>query len=201
MKLLLARHGETEWNRAGRIQGLSNQQLNAVGRRQAEELALRLKEAPLAAVYSSPLRRALETAELIAEHHKLPVITLDGLKEMDAGELDGLTYQETRERYPDFMATWTTNAMSAVMPGGESILQLQERAWQATSWLLTHHPNETVVAVSHNFTILSIISWALGLPLANFRKLRCDPASLTVLELGEDWSSLERLNDRCHLSP
>ena len=104
--ILLARHGETEWNREGRFQGHADPPLNATGRAQAAELAAGLKGVELAAVYSSPLRRALETAELVAAEHGLEPVAVDALREVDVGFWEGLTRPEVEARFPEQLARW-----------------------------------------------------------------------------------------------
>lgn len=197
-KIVLIRHGETAWNQEGRVQGLTDTSLNDTGVRQAESLALALKEERLNAIYSSPLRRALDTARVIAEQHGLQVQVEDDLREMDVGDMDGLTYKELRERYADFMKEWSENVSTLKMPGGEHISELQERAWQTIQDIVSKHPGATVAVVSHNFVIQSIICKALDLTLTNFRRLRQDLASMSVLEFGERGPVLLSLNERCY---
>ncbi|HEU0337127.1 MAG TPA: histidine phosphatase family protein, partial [Gaiellaceae bacterium] len=98
--VLLARHGETDWNREGRFQGHADPPLNDLGRAQARELADRLAREPLAAVYASPLRRAYETAEIVAATHDLPLRSVAGLREVDVGSWSGLTRSEIEARFP-----------------------------------------------------------------------------------------------------
>lgn len=200
MKLILVRHGETQMNRDGRIQGHHDLSLNETGLRQADQVARTLlKEAPFT-LYSSPLARALETAQVISKAIGAPVAQLDGLKEVDAGNLEGLTGQEMRQRFPEFMRAWHQDAGSAQMPGGESLAQLQVRAWDAIIAILQDNTDGKAVAVTHNFTILTIICKVLGLPLASFRRLKVDLGSLTTLEMTGSEAFVVSLNDRCHLS-
>ncbi len=98
--ILLARHGETDWNRDGRFQGWADPPLNARGRAQAEALADQLRHTPFDAVFSSDLRRARETAEIVAAPHEVPVVTDQGLREIDVGSWSGLTRSEIEERFP-----------------------------------------------------------------------------------------------------
>ena len=99
--LVLVRHGETDWNRQRRFQGHADQPLNDAGRSQARELAGRLRDEPVTALYTSPLRRASETAQILASGFGLEARTLDALLEIDVGAWEGLTVDEVRERYPD----------------------------------------------------------------------------------------------------
>lgn len=199
MRLLLVRHGETERNREGRVLGQGNQSLTEEGRRQAVALAQALSRESVTALYSSPLKRAVETAEIIGDKLGLPVQVVADLAEVDAGALDGLNSQEMRARYPNFMALWDCDPGSAVMPGGESLAQVQQRAWLSVQSFLREHPEANVVAVSHNFTIGTLVCKALGLPLASIRHVRVDLGSISVVELREGRSRVVLLNDRCHL--
>lgn len=199
MRLILVRHGETQWNRENRVLGHADIELNEEGWRQAQRLALALKEEKVAAIYSSPLRRARETAQEMARFHPGEVRIDDAFKEMDAGELDGLTYEEMRERHGEFLREWMRDASSLIMPGGESLEQLQQRAWQGVERLVQRHQREVVIVVSHNFTILCIICKALGLGLSQFRRLRLNVASISSLNFGARGISLLLFNDICHL--
>lgn len=199
MRLILVRHGETMWNRENRVLGQNEVELNETGRKQAERLALAFKDEKVAAIYCSPLRRARETAEEIARFHELPVVADDALMEIDAGELDGLTFDEMRERYGEFLEQWLRDATAIAMPGGESMGQLQQRAWAGVERIVSAHPDETVIVVSHSFAIQSIICKALGMALSNFRRLRLNVGSLSILDFGKRGTRLVLFNDTCHL--
>jgi len=199
MRLILARHGETMWNRENRVLGHTEIELTEKGRKQAERLALALKDEKVTAIYSSPLRRARETADEIARFHHLEVVPDDALKELDAGELDGLTFGEVMARYGDFLKDWLEDIPSLRMPGGESMAELHERAWAAVERIVNHHPDGVVILVSHSFAIMSIISRALGMSLSNFRRLRLSVASISILNFGKRGTSLLQFNDTCHL--
>lgn len=199
MRLILVRHGETQWNRENRVLGHTEIELNEEGRRQAERVALALREEEVAAIYCSPLKRARETAEAIARFHRVGLEVDGAFKEMDAGELDGLTYEEMRDRYGDFLREWIRDASALRMPGGESLAQVQHRAWQGVEGIIDRHPQGVVIVVSHNFAILCIICRALGLDLSQFRRLRLNVASISTLNFGGLGIHLELFNDTCHL--
>lgn len=204
MRLLLIRHGETESN-AGRLAlGQADVPLNDRGVAQAAALAARLSgESPyghIDAIYSSPLQRAQATAAPLSAALGLAVETLAGLIEMDIGELEGLSFPEVRERYPDFIHLWLSEALAdAVMPGGESLAQVQERAWVAVESVRARHEGDTVACVTHNFVILTLLCRALEVPLARFRSLRHDLGAVSCLELGPERATVVSMNDGCHL--
>ena len=199
MKLILARHGQTEDNRLGNIQGVGSAPLNEMGRRQAAMLARALRADAPFALYSSPLRRAMETAQAVAELAGVEIVTDDGLTEMDVGEFDGLSGSQLRERFPEVMRMWDQDAAHAIMPGGESLSDVRDRAWQTVERLAERHPSDNVVAVTHNFTIQTIICAALGMPLNNFRRLRVDLASITRLDVSGDRVTQVSINETQHL--
>jgi len=200
MRLILVRHGETDTNKARLALGQADVELNEHGRWQAQRLALSLKDEAIGAIYSSPLKRALATAEPIASSHGLEVQVDEGLIEMDIGEMEGLTFQQVGERYPHFLQAWLGGqAAYEAMPGGERLLDVQERAWQAIERIRQRQEQGTVAAVTHNFVIITLLCRVLGLELANFRRLRHSVAAKSVLEMGRDRIIVVSFNDTCHL--
>jgi broad specificity phosphatase PhoE len=200
MRLVLVRHGETEHNRGQITLGRADVPLNERGRMQAEALGASFPVAP-DAIYASPLVRASETAGRIAAATGVPVTIEDALIEMDVGEMEHLTPAELRERYPDFLALWrlSPEVADARMPGGETLAEVQERAWSAVERMRLAHGDGTVVAVTHNFVILTLLCRGLGLPLSNFRRLRQALAAKSVLDVRADFATLLQLNDDAHL--
>jgi broad specificity phosphatase PhoE len=144
--VLLVRHGETDWNREHRWQGWADVPLNELGRRQAAELAARLREVGLDAVYSSDLRRAFETAELVAAERGLRVIADPGLREIDVGSWSGLTRAEIDER---FGGVWPADA--------ETDDAHAARVRGAAARILREHPGGTVLLVTHGGTIRALL--------------------------------------------
>ncbi|MCE2404707.1 MAG: histidine phosphatase family protein [Dehalococcoidia bacterium] len=199
MRLILVRHGETEWNREGRFQGQSPVGLSEKGIRQARETAKALVAMKPTAIYSSPLTRAMMTANEIGKAVSLEVTPLEGIKEVHLGEMEGITGREMRDRFSQFYATWRRDPSQAVFPAGESMRQLQERAWNAIIGLERAHPNGAVVAVSHNFAIRTILCRFMGLPLSRFHRLRVDLASVGVLQTNGSNRQMLAMNERCHL--
>ena len=167
---------------------------------QARLVAKALLPMKPAALYSSPLPRSLMTAEEISRELFMPVIPVDGIKEVNLGELEGITGQEMRTRYAHLYATWRRDPSQVVFPGGESMLELQERAWRATGEIERAHPRDAIVAVSHNFAIRSILCRFLGLPFSQFPRLRVDLASITVIQANARSRQLLTINDKCHFS-
>ena len=201
MRLFLVRHGETESNRLGLALGRADVPLNDRGRWQARRLARALASEALAAVYSSPLSRALDTARAIAHEHGLQVQIEQGFIEMDIGETEGLPFADVRSRFPGFLEVWASaQGPAQAMPGGERLIDVQARAWETIQTIASRHPEEVACVVTHNFVILSILTAVLGIELVNFRRLRHSVGAISVLDLRPDRARLLRLNDTCHLN-
>lgn len=199
MRLILVRHGETIWNEEGRIQGFTNIGLSERGKEQIKKVAQALSKERVTAIYSSPLKRAMDTAEAIAQFHDLEVIPDPDLREINVGDLEGLSLEELRNNHSDFLEEWKEGKGSLSMPGGESLEEVQERAWRAIQRITVKHPEGVVIVVSHVFTILTTICRALKLELPCFRRLRQDVGAISILHFGEQGTSLVLFNDTCHL--
>jgi broad specificity phosphatase PhoE len=200
MDLILIRHGETEWNRVGKCQGFSDTELNNNGREQIRELAKSLMNEPISAVYSSDLKRALDTAKAIAHHHKLTVEVDTDLREMNQGDFEGLTFVEIRERYAPILSEWVDNPNVVKLPGGESLKELQERAWRAIERIYIRHKNQTVVAVSHNLTITTLLCKFKGIGLEEFRSFKLKAASKNIILFRNGHFNVNVLNYISHLT-
>jgi probable phosphoglycerate mutase len=202
MHILLIRHGETAHN-AGRIAlGRQDVPLNERGLAGANAIARAYGNGAhdISAIYSSPLQRTRSTAAPLAEALGLDVQVEDGLIEMDIGELEELSFPEVRERYPAFIQQWMSDACGdARMPGGETLAEVQERAWRAIESIRDRHADQTVAVVTHNFVILTTLCRILHIPLSGFRHVRQDTAAVSLLELTPDRNATIRLNDACHL--
>jgi broad specificity phosphatase PhoE len=158
---MLARHGETEWNRVGRWQGHADPPLNATGRRQAEALAEQLDGDGIAAVYSSDLQRASDTARIVAARLGLDVREEPALREIDVGSWSGLTREEVRERYPAGFARWLAGEIGH---DGETREELTTRVVRAVEAIAAAHPGEHVLVVTHGGAIRAIRRHAAGDP-------------------------------------
>jgi probable phosphoglycerate mutase len=168
--LLLARHGESDWNRERRWQGHADRPLTERGREQARALAERLAEIRLDAVYSSDLLRARATAEAVAGPRGLEVRVVPDLREVDVGSWSGLTRDEARERFPDAYARWLDGG-----PGwrdGESYEAMSERILGAVGRIVGEHPDGRVLVVSHGGPIRAVHATALGMDVHAYRRLR-----------------------------
>jgi broad specificity phosphatase PhoE len=199
LRLILIRHGETDFNRDGLIQGRGEQPLNETGLAQAAAAGRAVsREAPFV-LYHSSITRAVQTARAISDASHVKAVPLEGVEELDPGEFEGLTGPEMRKRYPDVMTSWDRDPGATTMPGGESLGQVQRRAWQAVSRVARENPDQKVIVVTHNFPIQTIICQALGMPLNNFRRLSVALGSITRFELSDSTARLVSMNERWHL--
>lgn len=201
IRILLIRHGETEFNRNHRFQGRIDVPLNQEGVDQAQALARALQNESLAAIYSSPLRRAVETARLVKSFHpSTPFFEEPGLIEMDLGEFDGIEGQRWAENYPDFRKRWLESPANLRMPGGESLQDLQKRVVDTLERItLNYSPEDTLLISSHNFVNRTILCHALGKSLDSFRELRQGNAALNILYKEGREMRVEVINDQSHL--
>lgn len=195
-RIMLIRHGKTDWNREPRIQGgSSDTPLNREGRQQAENMASRLSKRSIQVIYSSPQKRALETARIIAHYHNIEVVVERSLREIEAGEMEGMTSAELGVRFSEIL---TQDGISYRVPGGESLKDLQQRSWGLIQQINHKHEGELVV-VSHYFSILTIICSTLALPLSYIIRFRLSTGSISIVNLDENEERLELFNDTGHL--
>ncbi|MBC7349663.1 MAG: histidine phosphatase family protein [Candidatus Aminicenantes bacterium] len=199
-RIVLVRHGETEWNRVERFRGSADIPLNENGLRQAELLARRLLAAwKPTAVYSSPLSRAVKTAEVIAFPLKLQVKIHPGLSDINYGEWQGLTPEEVRGRWPELFERWQTIPDTLRFPGGEAMAERQRIGVAAVKEIAAAHPGETVVGVGHTVINRLILLGLLGLDFSYFWRLRQDNCALNVLEYRDGLFVAVTLNETGHL--
>jgi ribonuclease H / adenosylcobalamin/alpha-ribazole phosphatase len=197
--LLLVRHGNTALS-GRRYSGRGDPELSADGQAQARAVAGRLVGAGVAAVVSSPLRRARSTAQAIAAATGTEVATDDGLVETDFGRWDGLTFAEVREGWPAEYAAWLADS-AAAPPGGESVNQVARRVRKVRDRLLAAYPGRTVAVVSHVTPIKLLLCSALGAPASSLFRIHLDTASLSTVDWYPDGPAVVRLvNDTGHLS-
>jgi broad specificity phosphatase PhoE len=199
-ELILVRHGETEWNVEQVFRGRIDVGLNETGVRQAELLAQYLGGVNIDAVYSSPLRRALNTAEVVARYHKLEVKIAPGLIDFDFGKWQGLPHQEVKRRYKKLYAQWIENPHLIKMPDGEGLSDVRERALPVVNEVIAKHEG-TVVLVSHRVVNKVLICALLGLDNSHFWNIRQDTCGTTTFAYQNGRFILTKHNDTSYLRP
>lgn len=203
-RLILVRHGETEWNRLSRYQGQTDIELNETGIRQAHRAAERLAREKFDAIYSSDLKRARQTAEIIASRqnpiraiHESPL-----LREMHFGDFEGLTFDQIEERYQLIFSaspSWRSRGPHVRSPNGESIADLATRLERFWEGLSEHSPDETLLIVAHGGPIQVLICHLLGIGLEHWWQIRLSGASISILDTYPQGTSLALLNSTSHL--
>lgn len=199
MDLYLVRHGETQWNRESTFRGTADVPLNTAGLAQARAAGQRLRYLPVQAVISSPLSRALATAEIVARHHQLQATLEPAFADLCFGEWQGLSSREVQRRYPDLYALWRDHPEQVTFPGGDSLQAVLDRALPAVDRILRGN-EEAVILVSHRVLLKLLICHAAGAGTAGFWRVAVDPASISVLS-GTSSANLavRAVNDICHL--
>jgi broad specificity phosphatase PhoE len=198
--IILVRHGQTEWNRVERFRGHADVPLNEIGLAQAEATGRRIAEEwQPAVVYSSPLSRAVKTAEAIAKHFSLAVQTHPGLIDIDYGEWQGLTPDEARKRWPAVIHAWYNQPETANIPGGENLASLRARTMRTMNVLVSRHPGQTIVIVGHTVINRIILLGVLGLGNERFWHIKQDTCAINVFEAEKKDFVMVSMNDTCHL--
>ena len=201
-KVILVRHGQTSWNQSRRIQGGNNDTvLDDEGERQCRCLAERLKKENIKAVYSSPLSRAMGTAQRIADGHHLDVIEEPAFREMNCGNLEGSEISDIGSRLQELARGGNEDELLFTSCGGESCDQLQNRAWTAILEKVEKHQDGAIVVVSHYFVIASILCAAVGIPATQLGRFRIGVTSICIVSFDSYGPFLSLFNDRCHLTP
>jgi alpha-ribazole phosphatase len=199
-RLLLVRHGETEWNRQKRFQGQRDIPLNEFGRQQVSVLSRRLKNEAINALYTSDLSRAWETAKSISTiNGELVMIKDSRLREMNFGEWEGLTWAEIREKDPSVMENWSKYLAEKGPPGGETLFRFSERILKFSEEINKTHLDETVLLVAHGGTIMVLICLLLGHPLEKYWQFRIEKASISDISVYPEGVIINQLNDTSHL--
>jgi len=198
-RLIVVRHGRTEWNRVERFRGRADIKLDEVGIKQAEAAAARIAEWQVSAVYSSPLRRASTTAEILARPLGLEVTLLPGIIDIDYGEWQGLSPAGAAAKDGGLYSKWLESPHKVKFPGGESLAEVRERAASAVDGLIAQHPKETVVLVSHKVVCQILILSLLGLNNSHFWQITQDVCAVNLFEVRGGVPSALSLNDTCHL--
>ncbi|MEL6545510.1 MAG: histidine phosphatase family protein [Myxococcota bacterium] len=193
----LVRHGETEGESSIRLNGATDVALNDHGRAQMVRVASALRRKHFDMAYSSPLSRSHESAQIVAEPHVLPIDVVDGFRELNFGEWEGMTYEEVAARDPERLAQRQSDARDFTYPGGDSRESFEARVRAATRSVVGSA--ESVLLVLHKGVIKVALSELLGLPFEDYRSLPVDLASIHVVELSTQAPNYTVRNDTQHL--
>jgi probable phosphoglycerate mutase len=200
--IYLARHGQTEWSQGiPRYCGVSDPDLNATGKVQAQRLAQRLENTHLQVIYSSPLKRALLTAQTVGEHLGLPVEVDEGFREIHYGAWEGLTHAQIYSDFEDIRTRWDADPAAEKPPGGETGIEVAERALGSLRKILQKENHERFLIVSHKTVQRLILCGCLGIDLTDYRRrFSLGNTGLSALQYDAGNFILKLHNDKCHLA-
>lgn len=198
--IVIVRHGQTDWNKIERFRGRYDIPLNELGLKQAHAVADRIASSfKPKRVLTSPLSRSRKTAEIIAEKIGINVSIHQGLIDIDYGEWQGLTPNEVQLRWPDESQNWYKYPDKVHIPGGETLVEVKERAMAIIQEICVEGFNETIVMVSHTVVIRLILLAILNAPIDRFWYLKQEPCAVNLLEFKGDGFIIASINDTCHL--
>jgi len=199
-EIILARHGETKWNVQEIFRGRIDIALNETGIKQAELLAEYLRHLKIEAIYSSPLKRALKTAEVIASHHKLAVEITPGLIDFNYGKWQGLPHQEVKDKYNELYAEWISHPDQVKIPAGESLNDVRKRAIGVVDEVTAKYEG-TIVLLSHRVVNKVLICALLGLDNSHFWNIKQDTCGITTFTYENERFILTEHNNTSFLKP
>lgn len=199
-RFLLVRHGQTEWNRIERFRGHADLPLNETGLAQAKQVAARLAGEKIAALYSSPLQRALQTAQPMADGNHLVIQKHAGLLDIDFGALEGMTVEDARQAFPEVIDKWLTAPGHVKFPKGDSFRTLRTRIETMLDEIAAKHDGETVALVSHKVVCGAMLCFVLGLGGDSLWRIQQDNACLNRFEKRDGGWLVTLMNDTSHLS-
>jgi len=197
--VLLVRHGQTKSNITGYFMGWSNEDISDLGYAQVRSLSSRLAKFPIATIYTSPLKRAMNTARILAEPHKLELNVLDDLTEIGLGDWQGLHRDEISQKWPEIWRQSRIDPSVVTFPNGENFQQLTERAVRAFNRIVADNTNRHTLAVTHDAVIRVLVAHVLGTSNSIYRHMEINNASLSVIRVEDDRMRLVTLNDTAHL--
>ncbi len=199
-EIILVRHGETEWNIEEIFRGRIDIEMNETGIKQAELLAEYLGDLKIDAIHSSPLKRALKTAEIITGYHKLDVEIASGLIDLNYGKWQGLSHPEVKDKYKELYGEWISSPERVKMPAGESLDEVRERARGVVDDVIAKYKG-TVVLVSHRVVNKVLMCALLGLGNSHFWNIRQDTCGITTFTYENGRFILTKHNDTSFLKP
>lgn len=199
VEIILARHGETDWNTGEIFRGRADIELNEVGVKQAELLGEYLSGEKIDFVYSSPLKRAVKTAEAIARPRAVDVNIVQNLIDFDYGEWQGLSLREVKEKYPELYQDWRDTPEQVRIPGGESLEDVRSRAMPFVEDAVMRCGEGKIVFVSHRVVNKVLICALLGLGNAHFWNIRLDTGGISRFNCGDGRVVLTSHNDTSYL--
>ncbi len=199
--IYLVRHGQTAWNKEEIFRGRTDVPLDETGLKQAELVGEYFKGMEIHGIYSSPLSRAFQTAQKIAQFHNLKVQPLDGITDMSFGDWEGRPHQEIREKESKTYRQWVEEPHLVRLPGGEGLDEVRARAMAALGDVIRKNPGKTLVLVSHRVICKVLICAILGLDNSHFWQITQDTTAINLIQYKREKYILSLMNETCHLKP
>ena len=199
--IYLIRHGQTAWNKEEIFRGRTDVPLNAIGMREAELAGEYLKDKEIHVIYSSPLSRAWQTAQKIAQFHNLEVQPLNGIIDMSFGRWEGHSLQEIQKNDGELYRQWREEPHRVRIPDGESLDEVRIRTMAALEEMIQLHPEKTLVLVSHRVITKVLICGILGIDNSHFWQIGQDTTAINLIQQRNGKYILSLMNETCHLKP
>lgn len=201
-KLFLIRHGQTVWNMEGKYQGDRNTELTGLGIKQARLAAKYLSKVDFAAVYSSSLKRAVDTAKIIAGYKNLKVIVRENLKEINFGKWEGMRFNEINKKYNIEYQSWLEDPYNSPPPGGESFKTLTERATaEIENIVAENRDGSSIAVVTHGGVIISLLVYWLKIPPIRWRSIIQRQGAINVVVIDNGFPYISQINYTGYLKP
>ena len=197
--IYLVRHGQTAWNKEEIFRGRTDVPLDETGLKQAELAGQYFKGIEIHAIYSSPLSRAWQTAQKIAQIQTVKVEPLEGILDMSFGDWEGHAHQEIRNMDNETYRQWVESPHLVKLPGGESLDDVRGRAMAALEEVLRKHSEKTIVLVSHRVVCKVMICAILGLDNSHFWQIAQDTTAINLIQYKKGKYILSLMNETCHL--
>ncbi|HKL13240.1 MAG TPA: alpha-ribazole phosphatase [Halanaerobiales bacterium] len=198
-EIVLVRHGETEWNKNSRYQGVMDVDLNEKGQKQAQQLYEFLKDEEFDTIYSSTLKRAYETIQDIAKYQNKEVITIADLMEIDFGKWEGLTFSEIEKDYPDLAKKWAKDPTCCKPPEGEHIKEVEQRVGKTIDKIVDDNPDQKILIATHGGIVRIVFAYLLDLPLSRIFSIEVENVSISRIKFYKHYPVVKLLNSTYHL--
>jgi len=198
-EIYLIRHGQTAWNKELRFRGRVDIPLNEQGIREARAIADALRNKTIDAIYTSPLRRSIETAQPVAELLHLEIVPVQEFIDISYGEWEGLLFSEVKIRYKDLYRKWEESPNLIQFPRGESLDEVRERSYFAFNDIVRRELGNSIVVIPHRVINKVLLCALLGLNNSYFWKIKQDTGCINLIEYSDSGFVIAKMNDTCHL--
>ena len=198
-KVYLVRHGQTEWNKKLTFRGRVDIPLNEAGHMEAQALSHALKDKNIEAIYTSPLKRSIETAQPVAKFFHLEIVPVQGLIDINYGDWEGLSFHEVKKRYGDQYKGWEKSPDLIRFPNGETLDEAKERSFRAFKNIVKESPDKSILIIPHRVINKILLCALLNIGNSHFWEIKQDTGCINLIEYSRDRFVLSTMNDTCHL--